>query len=209
MNNNYLLMCGICSLFVDAALETPCCKHLFCAKCISCWLEQSTKYPHCKDALCLDNLVSPHTIVADIIKQSVLKCDFYEAPQIGCPVQVRLCDLKSHVENCSHNPSTPSTPIQRVVSESSTIGDVLAASHSMLSGKVFDALTKRVVESSAEGDRLEVRGGGGSPAVWTRTPVTRVSSTDCSGRTARRRSSMTSSFTHSVCGGVGGMYNVV
>ena len=103
MNNNYLLMCGICSLFVDAALETPCCKHLFCAKCISCWLEQSTKCPHCKDALCLDNLVSPHTIVADIIKQSVLKCDFYEAPLTGCPVQVRLCDLKSHVENCSHN----------------------------------------------------------------------------------------------------------
>ena len=195
------IVCSICHLVVDQAVEARCCQKLFCASCICFWLDTHCTCPLCKCRLMADELAQPHPLVVGIISKCIVMCDFSESALVGCPVRVPLAELTSHVSLCRFNPAVESAPLQRVVESTTTIGDMLSASPSKLRGKVFDKVLKHVVSTCDVDGKLEVRGGGGSPAMYRKTTVARVASGACSSKTERRRSVLTDSVTRQVCGG--------
>ena len=150
-----------------------------------------------------DELAQPHPLIVGITSKCIVMCDFSESALVGCPVRVPLAELTNHVSLCRFNPAVESASLQRVVESSTTIGDtgMLSASPSKLRGKVFDKVLKHVVSTCDVDGKLEVRGGGGSTAVYRKTTVARVASGACSSKTERRRSMLTDSVTRQVCGG--------
>ena len=93
------IVCSICHLVVDQAVEARCCQKLFCASCICFWLDTHCTCPLCKSRLMADELAQPHPLVVGIISKCIVMCDFSESALVGCPVRVPLAELTSHVSS--------------------------------------------------------------------------------------------------------------
>eukprot|EP00117_Sycon_ciliatum_P016182 scpid19464/ scgid4041/ E3 ubiquitin-protein ligase NRDP1; RING finger protein 41 &gt; E3 ubiquitin-protein ligase NRDP1; RING finger protein 41 len=195
------LICHICGLVANRAVQSPCCSKLVCAECIVGWLETSSSCHSCKKVVLLSSYQSVHPFARVTLSELVLSCDNAgESALEGYSARVTLASLQSHVAEC---PFAKHPPPKRYLTPSSTVASVLAAPHGLLQGDVASKLLNRLVEARAEDGRLEQRTRG-STSLWHRVPVARVSSSDASSSTLRRRESLLDGIQQAACGGAKG-----
>ena len=196
--------CSICEMAVDQAIQAPCCQSLFCATCICHHLENHCKCPDCGQPLLASMLQKPSKVLAAILSNWTVRCDYYKPALSGCHATVSLCDLKEHVASCAFNPATSMTPI-RTTNPKATVEEVLTASPSKLKGNVAGKLMSHLVMARAEEGRVEVKTSSrGKPQVYERITTALVPSDEASARTVRRRSSELHHVAELVGGGAAG-----
>ena len=100
INVNQELICCICTGVLEDPVETPC-HHVFCSKCISRWLAQSSTgistCPVCRLDISILTQEPLPPLVNKIIARQQIRCDFAE---YGCSEVVELELLKNHTDSC-------------------------------------------------------------------------------------------------------------
>ena len=72
--------CPMCRLLPDAAIESRCCRQLFCLPCIWHWLNGAAAYPSCRAHMSTSFLVAPHPFAAKAFAAMEIHCDFTNHP---------------------------------------------------------------------------------------------------------------------------------
>ena len=129
IDEHALEKCTVCNNVIDNVVEAACCQELFCVDCICTWLASSSQCPVCAAPMRASELKQPGRVLARIIGNWSVRCDFHMQSLQGCPAVVPLRSLKEHVATCSFDPATDTPPI-RTVRPLSTVEDVLSASPS-------------------------------------------------------------------------------
>ena len=192
------LICPICSLVVDRAVESKCCSTLFCAACVYAWHKCSQLCNGCSNPTLLSSYLQPHSGLRRILSQVHISCDNAGTCSLdGCTESITLSSLRGHVSQC--------TGYARSICPSTPVSDVLQAPDFMLQGDVSDRLLSKLISAKSEGSQVQQRTGG-RPVVWERVTAARVSSEEASERTRRRRSSELDHLRHTVCGGLTGSF---
>ena len=193
------IVCGICSFVVDRAVESPCCNKVFCALCVFHWLHTTGTCHACGKPVLLSLFEAPHPFVRTCLEELIVACDHAGEEEFeGCPKTVALKSLKDHVTECPFRDGANKPP--RYLSSSCTVSSVLTADDSLLQGDVGTKLLTKMIHARSSDGRLEQPSRGGTE-VWQRIPVCRVSSTDASHATLRRRESVLEGIRQVACGG--------
>ena len=193
------LVCPICRSVVDECVQSDCCQHVFCCRCIWLWLEHANNCPMCRQPILASKLGSPPLLVLRLLSQLECSCDFAEGNR-GCRERVPLEKLQVHVQECPFGKPNPPPSLRKTLSGSSSVSDVLQASPSKLYGDVGQRLTRHLINTQAEGGRMEI-GTGGRRQLWVRMTQGEASSESASSKTLQRRSQELQQARHIVCGG--------
>ena len=153
------LLCAVCQLLINQAVETPCCHQLFCAVYIFEWLGLSAVCPTCRDDLFTSSLLPAHPRVSGILAQVPVTCDYASTDRLGCQLVLQLRDFRQHVnENCKFRPTSAChSPLRKVITHSSQVDDVLTASPSKLQGNVAERLIAHLVAAQETNGKFEVK----------------------------------------------------
>ena len=198
------LICSACKHIVNRAVETPCCHQLFCAECTWAWLDTAVTCPTCRKNLLASKLVPLHPRLSGILSQVQVQCDFATSlEKLTCTALVPLRHLVHHVASCQFRPGgPPHSPIRKVLTRSSTVGDLLEYTPSKLKGDVARRATARLALAQMEEGVLEFHTGGGKPQTLKR--VTKRETKSPSDTTLWRHSSETAGLRTLVSGGAAG-----
>ena len=149
VDTNAVIACNICTYIVDGAILTACCEELLCSKCICSWLSSHSMCPVCTCEMNSASIKSPSEALQRIMSNWTVRCDYYAPALVGCQVTTTLSQLRHHVQNCPHDPSTSETPV-RAAMPSSKIDDILSASPSKLRGNIGQRIAIHTVKSNTE-----------------------------------------------------------
>ena len=94
------LKCPICEKVLEAPVQGDC-EHLFCLDCIQLWLKNSLACPLDRRQLLPSQLQPPPKIILKLLNNLKVRCAYHD---YGCPVKLKLGDLKQHSKTCLHNP---------------------------------------------------------------------------------------------------------
>ena len=197
------LVCGLCHHIADQATETPCCSTIYCGVCMYHWLDTSGSCPSChKKNILLSAFHAPHPVIARILAECVICCDFAGATSLeGCPTPMPLHSLKAHCAVCPYGIHGKAPP--RVIVPSSSVADVMQAPASMLQGDISDKLLSHLINNKSISGELQQRTGR-RPILWRRVTSATTPTGETSARTNRRREAEIESMRQNVCGGVDG-----
>eukprot|EP00029_Vermamoeba_vermiformis_P003963 TRINITY_DN1449_c1_g1_i1.p1 TRINITY_DN1449_c1_g1~~TRINITY_DN1449_c1_g1_i1.p1 ORF type:complete len:338 (+),score=5.40 TRINITY_DN1449_c1_g1_i1:2-1015(+) len=85
--------CSICADRLDDAMETTCCHHCYCKRCIEDWMQVKKSCPSCRKALTALNLV-PNVPIQRMINNLPAECP---NSKLGCTSKLTRGIVKDHV----------------------------------------------------------------------------------------------------------------
>lgn len=101
VNEDDVIHCMICSELVMRAVRTSCCKHIFCADCITEWLSKGVNEvhscPNCRAMIGKDSLVPDDTV--DEKSASVERC-CPQKDEFGCSFVGTRDEVENHKKSC-------------------------------------------------------------------------------------------------------------
>ncbi|GAB6032174.1 E3 ubiquitin-protein ligase NRDP1 [Chamberlinius hualienensis] len=98
------LLCPICSGVLEDPVQNVQCEHAFCSLCINEWLSHQQTCPLDRQTITPNSLKPVPRILRNLLSRLTIYCD---NATHGCNVVVKLDMLKSHLEDCEHNPKKP------------------------------------------------------------------------------------------------------
>ncbi|XP_057306330.1 E3 ubiquitin-protein ligase NRDP1-like [Hydractinia symbiolongicarpus] len=84
-------ICAICLEIADEAVETNCCHHLFCERCLNGMLERPC--PHCRKNLKVEVAHFARRIIGNMM---------VECKHSGCELKISRSELEQHQSKCEH-----------------------------------------------------------------------------------------------------------
>lgn len=94
------LKCPICEKVLEAPVQGDC-DHLFCLDCIQLWLKNSLVCPLDRRQLLPSQLQPAPRIILKLLNNLKIRCDYHD---YGCPIKLKLSELKQHAKICLYNP---------------------------------------------------------------------------------------------------------
>ncbi|KAJ6645412.1 E3 ubiquitin-protein ligase NRDP1 [Pseudolycoriella hygida] len=93
--------CCVCLDIFEEPLQMPC-GHIHCKECIRSYFGIIKFCPECRRPCQTEQMKRPHRIIVALLQGLKIKCEYSSE---GCPVEVKVEQLKSHTRQCRFNSS--------------------------------------------------------------------------------------------------------